>query len=240
MDFGFTEEDHKNKLNRIKRLGNSAFRNKNTNKINKSKRMKLFSGLRPNKNSNTILNNSKKAEEEHQNSSKVEITYKETVETLSNKNHNLNDLYNYNSNNNNNNNNKTLEQKIKDNELSFISEVSERESNIQKKRKFRIKSVKSQRVKTELENKLLDGFHESEDFKLNEDNNNNNDINKKEHKIKTILDNYKNDINLFKKVNTQAYERQKKEEEHDYLLLKKRLELLAFLEESKRKNKNKL
>ena len=237
MDFGFTEEDHKNKLNRIKRLGNSAFRNKNTNKINKSKRMKLFSGLRPNKNSNTILNNSKKAEEEHQNSSKVEITYKETVETLSNKNHNLNDLYNYN-NNNNNNNNKTLEQKIKDNELSFISEVSERESNIQKKRKFRIKSVKSQRLKTELENKLLDGFQESEDFKLNKDNNN--EINKKEHKIKTILDNYKNDMNLLKKSNPRAYERQKKEEEHDYLLLKKKMELNALLEKNKKKNKNKI
>ena len=198
--------------------------------------MKLFSGLRPNKNSNTILNNSKKAEDEHQNSSKVEITYKETVETLSNKNHNLNDLYNYN-NNNNNNNNKTLEQKIKDNELSFISEVSERESNIQKKRKFRIKSVKSQRLKTELENKLLDGFQESEDFKLNKDNNN--EINKKEHKIKTILDNYKNDMNLLKKSNPRAYERQKKEEEHDYLLLKKKMELNALLEKNKKKNKNK-
>ena len=234
MDFGFTEEDHKNKLNRIKRLGNSAFRNKNNNKINKSKRMKLFSGLRSNK--SNLLNNSKKAEEEHLNSSKVEITYKETVETLSNKNHNLSDLYNYNS--NNNNNNKTLEQKIKDNELSFISEVSERESNVKKKRIFRIKSVKSQRVKTELENKLLEGFQQTEDFKLKEDNNN--DINKKEFKLKSNLDNYKNDLNIFKKVNPQAYERQKKEEEHDYLLLKKRLELLALLEKTKRKNKNKI
>ena len=234
MDFGFTEEDHKNKLNRIKRLGNSAFRNKNTNKINKSKRMKLFSGLRPNKNSNTILNNSKKAEDEHLNTSKVEITYKETVETLSNKNNNLNDLYNFN--NNNNNNNKSLEQKIKDNELSFISEVSERESNIQKSRVFRIKSVKSQRVKTEVENKMLEGFQQIEDFKLNEDNNNN-DINKKEFKLKTNLDNYKNDINLLKITNPRAYKRQKKEEEHDYFLLKKKLELIALSERNQRKNK---
>ena len=127
MDFGFTEEDHKNKLNRIKRLGNSAFRNKNNNKINKSKRMKLFSGLRSNK--SNLLNNSKKAEEERLNSSRVEITYKETVETLSNKNQNLNDIYI-----NKSNDSKTLEQKIADNELSFISELSEREKNIQEKK----------------------------------------------------------------------------------------------------------
>ena len=230
MDFGFTEEDHQNKLNRIKRLGNSAFRSKNINKINKSKRMKLFSGLKQNKNNN-ILNNSRNAEEEHLNSSKVEITYKETVETLSNKNQNLNDM----NINNNNNNIKTLEQKIADNELSFISEISERENNMQNKRLFRIKSVKEQRAKTDLENQLLNGFHQKEEYLLDENNN----VNKKEHKLRSFLECYKNDINLLKITNPRAYERQKKEEEHEYLLMKKKLELNALLEKNKKKNEEK-
>jgi hypothetical protein len=123
MDFGFSEEDHKNKINRIKRLGNSAFRNKNNNnKILQNKPMKLFSGLRRYK------KNNKKIEDE-QNSNGIPVTYKETLESLSNKNQNLNDIYI-----NKSNDSKTLEQKIADNELSFISELSEREKNIQKKK----------------------------------------------------------------------------------------------------------
>ena len=226
MDFGFSEEDHKNKLNRIKRLGNSAFRNKNNNKIIKSKRMKLFSGLKSNKNNN--LNNSKKSEEENLNSSRVEITYKETVETLSNKNHNFNDIIN------SNNNVKTLEQKIADNELSFISEVSERENNIQNKRIFRIKSVDLQRLITERQNELLKGFQQKELIPLEE-----NSDKKKEHKFKSFLECYKNDVNLLKKTNPIAYEFEKKAEEHENMLMKKKMELLALLEKNQMKKKKK-
>ena len=224
MDFGFTEEDHKNKINRIKRLGNSAFRKTNNNKNLQKKPMKLFSGLRRYK------QNSKNIEDEQLNSSGIPVTYKETIESLSNKNQNLNDIYI----NNNNNNNKTLEQKIADNELSFISEISEREKNIQKKRLFRIKSVKTQRNQSELETQLLNGFHQKEEIKSEVDNTINK---KKEHKLKSFLECYKNDINLLKITNPKAYERQKKEEEHELLLMKKKIELIALLEKNKKNKK---
>ena len=225
MDFGFSEEDHKNKANRIKRLGNSAFRSKNNNKIIKNKRMKLFSGLKQNKNNINIF---KKSDEDQLNTSGVEVTYKETVETLSNKNQNINDIYI-----NNNNNSKTLEQKIADNELSFMSDVSEREKNNQKKRIFRIKSVNAQRIQTEIENKMLEGFHQNEPLVDEEEKHNN----KKEHKFKNSLECYKNDINLLKITNPKAYEMQKKAEEHEYSLMKKKMELLAILEQDKIKKK---
>lgn len=227
MDFGFTEEDHKNKLNRIKRLGNSAFRTKNNNKnIIKNKRMKLLSGLRLNKNNINAL----KKSEDDQNSSRVEVTCKETLETLSNNNKNLKDIYI-----NNNNNEKTLEQKIADNELSFISELSEREKIIQNKKIFRIKSVKTQRAHTDLENQLLNGYIKREESEIEEKPNNN----KKEHKLKNVLDSYKNDINLLKITNPKAYELQKKAEQHEYELMKKKIELISLLEKNQRKNKKK-
>ena len=225
MDFGFTEEDHKNKLNRIKRLGNSAFRTRNNKNIIKNKHMKLFSGLRLNKNKSNIL---KKLEDERD-SSKVEVTCKETLETLSNNNKNLNDIYV-----NNNNKEKSLEQKIADNELSFISELSEREQKIQNKRLFRIKSVNDQRLQTDVENKLLNGFCRKEELEIDEKMNNN----KKEHKLKNMLDSYKNDMDLLKITNPTAYEMQKKMEMHDYMLMKKKIELNTFLEKNQKIYKN--
>ena len=226
MDFGFTEEDHKNKMNRIKRLGNSAFRTRNSkNIIKNNKRMKLFSGLRLNKNKINVL---KKLEDERD-SSKVEVTCKETLETLSNNNKNLSDIYI-----NSNNKEKTLEQKIADNELSFISEVSEREQKNQKKRIFRIKSVTDQRKETDLENQLLNGFCRKEEIEEDEKKNN-----KKEHKLKNMLDSYKNDMELLKITNPRAYEMQKKLEMQDYLLMKKKIELNTFLEKNQKIYKNK-
>ena len=223
MDFGFSEEDHKNKANRIKRLGNSAFRS--NNKIIKNKHIKLFSGLKQNKNNINIF---KKSDGDQANSSGVEVTYKETVETLSNKNQNINDIYI-----NNNNHSKTLEQKIADNELSFMSDVSEREKNNQKKRIFRIKSVNSQRVQTELENKLLEGFQQKEQIIEDEK------PIKKVKNFKNALECYKNDINLLKITNPKAYEQQKKAEEHEYLYIQKKMELFELLDKFKRKNKKK-
>lgn len=221
MDFGFSEEDHKNKINRIKRLGNSAFRNKNINKNLQNKPMKLFSDL---KSSN---NRSKSFEDEHLNSMGIPVTYKETIETLSNKNENLKDIYI------SDNNNKNLEQKIIDNELSFISELSEREKNIQKKKIIRFKSVKSQRIQNEIENKLLNGFRREEEIKDNIYINK-----KKENKLKSFIECYINDINLLKLTNPRAYERQKREEEHELLLMKKKLELNLLLEKNKRNSNN--
>ena len=225
MDFGFNEEDHRNKLNRIKRLGNSAFSKKNNNKIIKNRGVKLFSGLKRNK--NNLLSNSKMGEEENLNSSRVAITYKDTLETLSNKYYNPNGVHN-------NNNYKTIEQKIADNELSFISEVSERENDIQRKRIFKIKSVESQRVKTETENELLKGFERKEEIPLEETKNV-----KKENKFRSFMECYKNDIDLLKKTNPIIYEMEKKAKEHEYLMMKKKIELMKVLEKNKRKNEKK-
>ena len=188
--------------------------------------MKLLSGLRLNKNNINAL----KKSEDDQNSSRVEVTCKETLETLSNNNKNLKDIYI-----NNNNNEKTLEQKIADNELSFISELSEREKIIQNKKIFRIKSVKTQRAHTDLENQLLNGYIKREESEIEEKPNNN----KKEHKLKNVLDSYKNDINLLKITNPKAYELQKKAEQHEYELMKKKIELISLLEKNQRKNKKK-
>ena len=88
----------------------------------------------------------------------------------------------------NSNKNKSLEQKIADNELSFISELSEREKKIQKKKKYRIKSVKTQRLQTDIENKLLDGFQKEEEIEEKKPS-----TIKKEPKFKSFLDCYKND-----------------------------------------------
>ena len=225
MDFGFNEEDHRNKLNRIKRLGNSAFSKKNNNKIIKNRGVKLFSGLKRNK--NNLLSNSKMGEEENLNSSRVAITYKDTLETLSNKYYNPNGVHN-------NNNYKSIEQKIADNELSFISEVSERENNIQRKRIFKIKSVESQRLKTETENELLKGFERKEEIPLEETKNV-----KKENKFRSFMECYKNDIDLLKKTNPIIYEMEKKAKEHEYLMMKKKIELMKVLEKNKRKNEKK-
>ena len=219
MDFGFTDEDKKNKLDRIKRLGNSAFKSKNNNNnLIKNRRIKLFSGLKK----------QKKSEEEQavRSSSKVEMTYKDTVETLSNNNQNMSDI------NIISNNNKTLEQKIADNELSFISELSEREQKIQKKRKFRIKSVKVQRLQAKRENRLLNGYQQ-EEFEEEEKP----ETVKKEHKFKSFLECYQNDINLIKITNPKAYELQKKEEEREKMLMKKKMEFNALFEKNRRNNK---
>ena len=230
MDFGLNEEDKKIKLNRIKRLGNSAFKGNNNNMTIKNRHIKLSSGLKRFKNSN--MNNSKNSNDEQMqgNSSKVEMTYKDTIETLSNKDQNINNInFNY---NNNNNNHRTLEQKIADNDLSFISELSEKDKKISTKNIFRIKSFKLQRELTDNESRLLKGFQKKEEFKKEKSS-----LNKRPHKLNSFLECYKNDINLLKKTNPIAYSLQKKEEERELILMKKKNEITEIFERNKRNNK---
>ena len=54
-----------------------------------------------------------------------------------------------------------------------------------------------------------------------------------------MLDSYKNDMELLKLTNPRAYEMQKKLEMHDYLLMKKKVELNTFLEKNQKIYKNK-
>jgi hypothetical protein len=228
MDFGLSEEDKKTKLNRIKRLGNSAFKGKNNNISIKNRHIKLPSGLKRLKNSN--MNNSKNSIDDQMqaNSSKVEMTYKETIETLSNKDQNINNI-NF---NNNNNNHRTLEQKIADNDLSFISEISEKEKKIAKKNIFKIKSFKLQRELTDNEKRLLRGYQRKEEIKKEKSS-----LNKRPYKLKSFLECYKNDINLLKKTNPVAYNLQKKEEERELMLMKKKNEITEIFERNKTNNK---
>ena len=226
MNFGLSEEDKKIRINKIKRLGNSAFRTKN-NSINiKNKRIKLFSGHKQN---NKNIDNSMKSDEEQliRNSSKVAITYKDTLETLSNNNSDINI--------NNSNNYKTLDQKIADNDLSFISELSETEKKNGKKKKYRIKSVKEQKIFTEREKKLLIGFQKKKEVEVKKS-----DKKIKDFKLKNVLECYKNDINLLKITNPKAYELQKIEEENDYMLMKKKIELMKLFEKNKIKNNKRI
>ena len=228
MDFGLSEEDKKTKLNRIKRLGNSAFKGKNNNITIKNRHIKLSSGLKRLKNLN--MNNSKNSNDEQMqgNSSKVEMTYKETIETLSNKDQNINNIninINYNS-------HRTLEQKIADNDLSFISEISEKEKKMTKKNICKIKSLKFQRQLTDNENRLLKGYQKKEEIKKEKSS-----LNKRPLKLNSFLECYKNDINLLKKTNPIAYELQKKEEERQLMLMKKKSDLTELFERNKRNNK---
>ena len=229
MDFGLNEEDKKIKLNRIKRLGNSAFKGKNNNIAIKNRHIKLSSGLKRFKNSN--MNNSKNSNDEQMqvNSSRVEMTYKDTIETLSNKDQNINNI---NINYNNNNSHRTLEQKIADNDLSFISELSEKEKKIAKKNIFKIKSFKLQRELTDTENRLLKGYQKKEEIKKEKSS-----LNKRPYKLKSFLECYKNDINLLKKTNPVAYNLQKKEEERELMLMKKKNEITEIFERNKTNNK---
>ena len=57
-------------------------------------------------------------------------------------------------------------------------------------------------------------------------------------KLKNMLDSYKNDMELLKITNPTAYEMQKKMEMHDYMLMKKKIELNTFLEKNQKIYKN--
>ena len=112
---------------------------------------------------------------------------------------------------------KILNEKIKKNELSFISYISENEKKNLKKKYIPIKSIKLINNNAEHENKLLDGFIESpiEDSKIFQK--------VKILRLKTEGDLYKENLNLLQKTNKKAFLLQEKKDKYDLELLKKKI-----------------
>ena len=112
---------------------------------------------------------------------------------------------------------KILNEKIKNNELSFISYISENEKKNLKKNDIPIKSINLINNKAEHENKLLEGYIEPpiEDSKIFQK--------AKILKLKTEGDLYKVNLNLLKRTNKKAFLLQEKKDMYDLELLKKKL-----------------
>ena len=112
---------------------------------------------------------------------------------------------------------KILNEKIKKNELSFISYISENEKKNVKKNYIPIKSIKLINNNAEHENKLLDGYIESpiEDSKIFQK--------VKILRLKTEGDLYKENLNLLQKTNKKAFLLQEKKDKYDLELLKKKI-----------------
>ena len=112
---------------------------------------------------------------------------------------------------------KILNEKIKKNELSFISYISENEKKNLNKNDIPIKSIKLINNKAEHENKLLDGYIEPpiEDSKIFQK--------VKILRLKTDGDLYKENLNLLRKTNKKAFLLQEKKDKYDLELLKKKI-----------------
>ena len=112
---------------------------------------------------------------------------------------------------------KILNEKIKKNELSFISYISENEKKNVKKNYIPIKSIKLINNNAEHENKLLDGYIEPpiEDSKIFQK--------VKILRLKTEGDLYKENLNLLQKTNKKAFLLQEKKDKYDLELLKKKI-----------------
>ena len=112
---------------------------------------------------------------------------------------------------------KILNEKIKKNELSFISYISENEKKNLNKNDIPIKSIKLINNNAEHENKLLDGYIEPpiEDSKIFQK--------VKILRLKTQGDLYKENLNLLRKTNKKAFLLQEKKDKYDLELLKKKI-----------------
>ena len=160
-----------------------------------------------------------------------EDIYKETEETATN--YNVSKI---------SNKAKTLEEKINDNELSFISYMSENEKKYAKENNVNIKSIKTIKKVGEHSNKLLLGFKEKQRppktiFQKS-----------RIQKLKTNGDLYKEDINLLRLTNREAFKIQEQKDLYDLKLLEKKVKISAInannvmkgktLKTDKNKNKN--
>ena len=116
-----------------------------------------------------------------------------------------------------NDENKVPEEKIKSNEISFISEISENEKKYLKKNNLNIKTINRIKDITEHNNKLLEGYYEKplDESKIFQK--------PKVLRLKTEGDLYLENINLLKLTNKTAFFLQEKKEQYDLELLKKKL-----------------
>ena len=164
-----------------------------------------------------IKNNIEEKEENKDEEIKVEINDENNIINNSVDN---NDIHNENNNIDNNENNKEeniQEEKIRDNEISFISDLSENGKKYYKKNDLKIKSINRINNKTENENKLLEGYIEEpiEETKIFQK--------QRPIRLKTEGDLYMDNINLLKLTNKTAFLIQEKKDLYDLQLLKKKI-----------------
>jgi hypothetical protein len=182
------------------------------------------------KENNKIQNASKTINAEKNNSSKTinneknneinkiagtEENYKETEESAIN-NDKISKL------NDNSPKMKTLEEKINDNELSFISYMSENEKKYEKENNKTIKSNRNIHKLTDIHNKLLLGYKEKERKPTSIF------LKPRPLNLKTDGDLYRENINLLRKTNREAYKIQEQKDLYDLKLLEKKLKVLSI------------
>ena len=114
--------------------------------------------------------------------------------------------------------NNILEEKIKNNDLSFVSELSENSKKYFKKNNLIVKSINRINNNTEHDNKLLEGYLEKpiEDLKIFQKS--------KVLRLKTEGDLYLDNLNLLRKTNKTAFLLQEKKDLYDLQLLKKKIQ----------------
>lgn len=194
MDFGLSSDKRHNIT-----IGNI---NSNESEINKLPEIAKTNIINRN-DENVKLNN-------------VEDTYKETEETATNN-------ANFSKINENPTKVKSLDEKINDNELSFISYMSENEKKYEKENIKNIKSVNIINKKGEHDNKLLAGYQETEKIPPTI-------VLPKTRilKLKTNGDLYKENINLLRMTNKEAFKIQEQKDLYDLKLLEKKLKIQSI------------
>lgn len=173
------------------------------------------------KENNKIQNASKSINTEKNNESKsIKITghednYKETEETAFN-NENISKI------NDNSPKMKTLEAKINDNEISFLSYMSENEKQYEKENNVTIKSNRDIHKMTDIQNKLLLGYKEKERKPTSIF------LKPRALNLKTDGDLYRENINLLRKTNKEAFKIQEQKDLYDLKLLEKKLKIFSI------------
>ena len=194
MDFGLSS-DKKHNIT----IGNI---NSNENEINKLPEISKTNIINRN-DENAKLNN-------------LEDTYKETEETATNN-------VNFSKINENPTKVKSLDEKINDNELSFISYMSENEKKYEEENIQNIKSAYIINKKGEHNNRLLAGYQETEKIPPTI-------VLPKTRilKLKTNGDLYKENISLLRMTNKEAFKIQEQKDLYDLKLLEKKLKIQSI------------
>ena len=173
-------------------FGLSDKTNNNITIINESTKLPEIS-----KNDNTVSRN-----DENNKTIGIEDAYKDTEETV-----------------NNNSKIKSLDEKINDNELSFISYMSENEKKYAKENIKNIKTIKNINKKGEHYNKLLKGYQEKERGPQT--------IFPKSRilKLKSNGDLYKENLKLLRLTNSEAFRIQEQKDLYDLKMLEKKIKI---------------